>query len=70
MKVRYIKRIGIVHLTFVAVLAASVAGLRLYHRNFYRPAHREFVIPALESGFVPQGFTGVSAFGKQAPSKL
>lgn len=41
---------------FAAALSAVVFAFRLSYSDFYADAQREFAIPALAEGFVPQGF--------------
>ena len=47
---------AIVLLSVTMLMAALNAGFRLLYRDFYKNAERDFLIPGLNSGFVPQGF--------------
>ena len=46
----------IILLLVTVILAGVNAVFRLIYRDFYKNAERDFLIPGLNSGFVPQGF--------------
>lgn len=50
-----IRIILIVIISLIALLLAIKAGERIVYASFYSDATREFTIPGLNSGFVPQG---------------
>lgn len=54
---RFLNRLLIIILSIFTLLSAVIIGLRFNYRYFYKTAQREFLIPALSGGFVPQGFT-------------
>lgn len=54
-KARLLKIILIVSIILCCSCGAVILGMRLFYHAFYECAQREFLIPTLEDGFVPQG---------------
>lgn len=52
---KIVKIVLIVLAAVIALLLAIKAGERIVYASFYRQADREFTIPGLNDGFVPQG---------------
>ena len=60
-------KITIIVLCILVVLFGAVAGVYYWfpwHRNFFNNADKEFAIPGLADGFVPQGFTEIEGYNK------
>ncbi|MBE5875624.1 MAG: hypothetical protein E7290_01900 [Lachnospiraceae bacterium] len=56
-KNRLVRKILIVCIIGCSLCGAVVLGMRLFYHAFYYSAQKEFLIPELEEGFVPQGLT-------------
>ena len=56
-KTRVLKIILMVCIRFCSLCGAVIFGMRLFYHAFYESTQREFLIPTLEDGFVPQGLT-------------
>ncbi len=54
-KKRLFRIILFVFIVFCCLCGVGVFGMRLFYHAFYNNAQREFLLPALEDGFVPQG---------------
>lgn len=67
------KKVGKVFLIILAVIVALallfIAGYNIYqkisYREFNKVSEKEFKIPGLSDGFVPQGITWVENDGKE-----
>ena len=49
------KLFSVIIYTALLVFGAVILGLRIKHRHFYGSAFKEFEVPGLSGGFVPQG---------------
>lgn len=54
-KARTLKIVLIVSIILCCLCGAVILSMRLFYHEFYGSAQREFLIPTLEDGFVPQG---------------
>lgn len=54
-KKRVIKFTVLICAILSIVYIIAIVGMRLYYQSFFELSRKEFIIPALEDGFVPQG---------------